>query len=440
MSESSTINLATVGTAELEAMSVPVFASCLESMSNEAIVRFKRMRKLSASHRSALEKYLVEHPENRPGGEDDLPPPKVAPAGAKGKKAKKTGATSAKGKKTGATSPKSEKPAGVDRRGSFPDFKKRLRAWWVGVEVKDLDTLDKQRGKAASPAKAKKTNAQPKPKSPPPQPAPSAPSMSKAEVLQMLWGAGYMLPGGDDFALKLVKGLTFHNSLPYLDISAGLGGGTSAVAQHHKVTVEGVEVDPGLAEAALGLLTARGIADASPIRCADPLSENLGEGKYAAIFARETLFTIPDRKTLLRNMATSLSPSGSIVLTDFMLVDRTTSSNPELEAWQQAEPARALPFTLEEYSELLDQAQFAIRTSKDLSTDYIGFIQAGWRKLHTYLQTAKLSPETANMLMAEGNIWLARCKALESGDLRLISVQGTLKPTNLMTDPETNPD
>ncbi len=66
-----------------------------------------------------------------------------------------------------------------------------------------------------------------------------------------------MLPGGDDFALKLVKGLTFHNSLPYLDISAGLGGGTSVIAQHHKVTAEGAEVDPALAEAALGLLTAR---------------------------------------------------------------------------------------------------------------------------------------------------------------------------------------
>ncbi len=121
-------------------------------------------------------------------------------------------------------------------------------------------------------------------------------------------------------------------------------------------------------------------------------------------------------------MATSLSPSGSIVLTDFMLADRTTSSNPELEAWRQAESARALPFTLEEYSDLLDQTQFAIHASSDMSAEYIGFIQAGWQRLHICLQTAKLSPETANMLIAEGSVWLARCKALESGDLRLVSI------------------
>ncbi len=179
MSERSTINLATVGTAELEAMSVPVFASCLESMSSEAIVRFKRMRKLSASHRSALEKYLIKHPDKRPGGEDETSSSKAAPSGAKGKKAKK------KDKAT----PKSAKPEGVDRRSSFPDFKTRLCAWWVGVEVKDLDTLDKRRGKKASPTKAKNANAQPTAKSPPPappQPAPPAPPMSKAEVLQTL--------------------------------------------------------------------------------------------------------------------------------------------------------------------------------------------------------------------------------------------------------------
>lgn len=430
MSESTTINLATVGTAELEAMSVPVFASCLESMSGEAIVRFKRMRKLSASHRSALEKYLIEHPEKRPGGEAEAPAPKVAPSGAKGKKAKKTGKTP----------PKAAKPEGVDRRGSYPDFKKRLRAWWVGVEVKDLDSFDKRRDKAAAPAKAKKNDVPPKPKSPPLQPAPSATSTSKAEVLQMLWGKGHTLPGGDDFALTLVKGLTFHNSLPYLDISAGLGGGTSAIARHHKITVEGIEVDPELAASAMELLTAHGLTKVSPIRCADPQSEKLGEGKYAAVFARETLFTIPDRKTLLRNVVASLSPAGSIVLTDFMPADRATGTNPELEAWRQAEPARALPFTLEEYSELLEQSQFAIDTSDDLSAKYIGLIQAGWQRLHTCLQTAKLSPETANMLMAEGSIWLARCKALESGDLRLVSIKGTLKPTSSMTNPKTNPD
>ena len=64
MGDTTLVNLATVGSDELQAMPVGVFTSGLESMSADAIARFRRMRKLSATHRQALEKFLVEHPKS----------------------------------------------------------------------------------------------------------------------------------------------------------------------------------------------------------------------------------------------------------------------------------------------------------------------------------------------------------------------------------------
>ncbi|MES1991372.1 MAG: methyltransferase domain-containing protein [Pseudomonadota bacterium] len=425
MSENATINLATVGTAELEAMSTQVFASCLDGMSGESIARFKRLRKLTTSHRSALEKYLEEHPEKRPGGEAEAKP-------AKDKKAAKP---AVKGGKPAAAPAKPSKPKGPS---PLDGMMKQMRAWWVGVNVKDLEAYDRARAKAASAtattaakgADAKSTVKASVAAVPEKE---TLPILSRAELLQMIWGDGFALPGGKDFTNKLISGVELPKGGPVLDITAGLGGGTSAIATQMNAIVEGYEVDPDIAEAGQNWTTAMGVPTHASVACADPMVQTFKENTFSAIYARETLFTVPDRKKLLANIVPALKPLGMIILTDFMLTDRK-SGVPEMKAWREAEPVRALPYTVDEYSELLDQNKFSVRACDDLSTEYIAFIQNGWKRLHSYLQSAKFSPETATMLMAEGNIWSARCKALESGQLRLISIKGALRPVRSLTD------
>ncbi|MDO8289580.1 MAG: methyltransferase domain-containing protein [Parvibaculum sp.] len=429
MSEGATINLATVGTAELEAMSTQVFASCLDGMSGEAIARFKRLRKLSAAHRSALQKYLDEHPEKMPGGEAAAPAPKAA----KDKKAAKPAAKAAKGSKAAPAAAKPAKPSGPS---PLDGITKQMRAWWVGVAVKDLEAYDKAKAKAASANATTDKAIEAKSTGKPVETVPEKemlPTLNRAELLQMIWGDGFALPGGKDFTAKLMTGVELPKGAPLLDISAGLGGGTSAIATQLNVVVEGYETDPDLAEAGQSWTTAKGVPTHASVICADPTVQTFTEKTYSAIFARETLFTMPDRKKLLANIVPALKPLGTIVLTDFMLTDRK-SGIPEIKAWRDAEPVRPMPYTVDEYSELLDQNKFSVRACDDLSTEYIAFIQSGWKRLHAYLQTAKFSPETATMLMNEGNVWLARCKALESGQLRLISIKGALRPVRSMSD------
>ena len=411
MSEGTSINLATVGTAELEAMSVPVFASCLDSMSGEAIKRFKKMRKLSASHRSALEKYLIEHPEKR-GGD-------AAPASGK----------------ASAASDKGKTPKGVDHRSGFADFKRRLKAWWEGDLLKDAKPAKKDKKKSKKAAKAKPPA--PKPAaSPAPAPAPVEPPpavMSKAEILQMLWGEGYALPGGAEFTQKLMQDIKLADGERCLDITAGLGGDACALASRHKVIVEALGSDSDLVEAGRAVIAKAGLNDSVILSDGHAATSPFAGKAYAAIFARENLIAQPDRKKLMANIVPSLRPKGTMIITDFMLADRS-ANNATLRDWRESEPVKPDPLTVDEYGDLLGENHFAVRDCNDLSEDYIKFIHAGWKRLHSFLQTAKLSPETASMLMAEGNMWLARCKALESGQLRLINMVATLKPVRSMSD------
>lgn len=418
MGESATINLATVGTAELEAMSVQVFTSCLERMSGDAIARFRRMRKLSSHHRQALEKYLVEHPDKRPGGAGEFEPP-ASPA-------------------------KSGQPAGTSKRGPFPDFKKRLRAWWEGVSVEELAALDAAREKQggakskvekkaeapvkkpaakveAAPAAAAPVavEAAPAEASPDEAGAPEVMPLDRFQIMQTLWGDGFHLPGGEEFALRLAQGMEFTPGKPCLDLSAGLGGTARALANAHHVIVEGIEADPELAGAGQAISDQLGFGQTAPVRCASADSVTFEDGRYQAIFARQALFRSANRKKLLAKLHRALTPEGALVITDFAL-STDDVNDPAFAAWRAAEPGNPLPARIDEYGEMLAELKYKVNAFEDLTAEYLPLIQSGWKRLHTCLQNAKLPPETAAMLMAEGNLWLARSRALESGRLRLL--------------------
>ena len=314
-----------------------------------------------------------------------------------------------------------------------------VRAWWEGVDVKDLDNIDKLRAKPATdtpPPAARKAPASVAPAKgggaaeakAVAAPAEAMPAANRVEMLQMLWGEGFTLPGGEEFTMKLLQGIDLQEEHPCLDITAGLGGGARAIARQRNITVEGIESDAALAAAGEALSERDGMGKTAPIRASDLMDAELAGKRYGAIFARETLFALDDRKKLFSRLASSLRPQGSIVLTDFMLSDRKPGTE-AMQAWRAAEPVKPQPYTVDEYAEILDQLRFNVRACDDLSTEYGAFIQAGWKRLHTCLQNAKLPPETATTLMNEGNLWSARSRALDSGQLRLISIKAALRPT-----------
>src|SRR5947207_639404 len=63
------------------------------------------------------------------------------------------------------------------------------------------------------------------------QASPAVPPLSRMTVAQWLWGDGYLMPGGPDFVLELVKPFGLTPAMSTLDLSAGLGGPARAIAQ-----------------------------------------------------------------------------------------------------------------------------------------------------------------------------------------------------------------
>ena len=404
MSNSTQVNLATVGSDELKAMPIAVFNSYLDQMSNEAIERFKRMRKLNDAQKAAVERALGE-PES------------------KRKSRKGPSATAAAGKKghAGANEGRTEEaaPKGPRETTLWQDLLLRLIAWWDGV---DTDALARSRGikrwkRKQTPAKDALAEA----------PEPEAPPLTRIDLLQRLWGDGFSLPGGADFALRIAGAGKIQTGASCLDLAPGLGGGMRAVAHVFNARMTGIESDRELAQAGAALSNAAGMSETAAIRPAsfEGLSPEdfASDGGYAAVFMREAFFAVEDREQMLSAIHGALKENGSLVLTDFVL-----DSNPDrpvsqaVAHWRAVEPDGAAPWTEAEYLHALESQHYEVERFDNITSKYLPLVKEGLRRFHDCLQNAKLPPETVPILMREGNLWLARSQALESGHLSIFLV------------------
>lgn len=423
MSNSALVNLATVGSDELQAMPVGVFTANLEQMSGEAIVRFRRMRKLSAKHRSALEQYLAEHPEKRPGGD-------TASAEGSDRADKKSG----RGKKK-----KKEKKKGNTEASLAMDLLLRVMAWWEGMATDDLAKAKgikryRRKKKAAAPPPSKAPAQSPAAK---PVEAPPVPPLSRVELIQKLWGDGFSLPGGAEFALRIAAPVNFKANGRYLDLAPGLGGGMRAVAAACHTTISGVEADAELAATAHAISEAAGMTKTASVRPLGP--DGLGPedfepaGGLDAIFMREAMFAVEERQRMLAEIWRGLRDDGSLVLTDYVLADGVGSEigkSGAVASWEADEAGGGSLWTEAEYREVLAAQDYKLDRFEDLTSAYLPFVHAGLRLFHDCLQNAKFPPETATTLIREGSVWLARSQALESGQLRLVHIHARRQPSS----------
>ncbi len=94
-----------------------------------------------------------------------------------------------------------------------------------------------------------------------------------------------------------------------------------------------------------------------------------------------------------------------------------------------------------EYRAALEAQDYKVERFDDLTAAYLPFIKEGLRRFHDCLQNAKFPPETLTTLMREGNIWLARSQALETGQLSFVHIHARrISPSLTGEDDVEEPD
>ena len=251
---------------------------------------------------------------------------------------------------------------------------------------------------------------------------------ARLEVIQNIWGEGFIEPGGAKITKNLLGWLGLNSRQSVLDLTAALGGTARSVASAHGLWMDALEPIPALASEGRRLSVSVGLGRQVPISSVDLETHSFSKARYDAIYSRERLFTVRNKARLLTGCAEALKETGQILITDYMR--SADVGGAELAAnWGRHEKEMPSTWTMKAYLDCLRELDLRIHIEQDISEEMVEHIYSAWRKIPNMIAEGKFSHRQISYLVREGEIWLDRLSAIESGQLIVgrIHAQNTKK-------------
>lgn len=282
----------------------------------------------------------------------------------------------------------------------------RFKAWWTGEEI---EAPKKSMQSALDIAIA---SAEDDPEDVDDNPW----SNSSLSVIQALWGEGFIEPGGAKFTRSLLGWLSLNSKQSVLDLTAGLGGTARSVSSAHSLWMDVTESIPELIAEGRRQSVVNGMAKQVPLSLIDLENHNLSTSRYDAIYSRERLFSVKNKANLLAGCVEALKSKGQILITDYMRGPETGGAELAAE-WGRHELYTPHPWTLKGYRDCFSGMDMDVLISQDISEEMIDHINSAWRRIPGMIAEGRFSRSQIGVLVREGEMWLDRMRAIESGML-----------------------
>ena len=153
----------------------------------------------------------------------------------------------------------------------------------------------------------------------------SEPNYDKHHItfLEMLWGEGYLSPGGPEEVSRVLEGLDLRGKR-VLDIGCGSGAITLSLAKVHGAEhVTGIDVEDDVIEAARHRIAAAGATESVTITKVAPGPFPFDEAAFDIVFSKDSILHIPDKDMLARDIARVLAPGGWLAASDWLIAGET---------------------------------------------------------------------------------------------------------------------
>ena len=154
--------------------------------------------------------------------------------------------------------------------------------------------------------------------------------------LELLWGRGWLSPGGPDELARLLSGEDLKDK-HVLDIGCGAGGiDCLLVTEYGAAKVTGIDVEAPVLETARARAAEAGVSDQIDLVKVEPGPLPFADESFDVVFSKDSIVHIPDKHALAREVFRVLKPGGVFVASDW-LISHDGEPSPDMKAYIASE-------------------------------------------------------------------------------------------------------
>jgi SAM-dependent methyltransferase len=193
-------------------------------------------------------------------------------------------------------------------------------------------------------------------------------------LLQIIWGEGFLSPGGREEVARLLEGSDI-SGCEVLDIGCGLGAiDELLIREHHAGSVVGVDIDPALIALMQRRIERDGLAGRIRGQKVDGGPLPFPAESFDVVFSKDSMVQIPDKPRIFAEILRVLRPGGRFIASDW-LRGGTGAYSPEMLEFFRLEGIAYNMASLEESAAALRRAGFADVEIRDRHEWYLELAQ-----------------------------------------------------------------
>ena len=232
--------------------------------------------------------------------------------------------------------------------------------------------------------------------------------------LELMWGEGYLSPGGAAEVGRLLAGIDLTGKT-VLDIGCGSGGITTALARDFGAgRVIGIDVEEPVCRHARQ--TAAGVADRVEIRQIEPgYPTPFADESFDIVFSKDSIVHIADKEAMSKDAFRLLKPGGWFVASDW-LIGHDGEPSPEMADYIRREDLGFGMASPKRYQAALEAAGFTDIKLNNRNRWYFPIAQKELERMQG-AERPQFDATMGKEAIDEGiGLWKAMLIVLESGE------------------------
>jgi len=234
-------------------------------------------------------------------------------------------------------------------------------------------------------------------------------------MLELIWGEGFLSPGGPEAVREIVKGLDLEGKLA-LDIGCGLGGVDIILARDYGAKVIGLDVEQELVERARERVARAGLSGQVEARLCRPGPLPIESRTIDVVFGKDSWIHIEDKRAFFTEVFRVLKPGGLLAAGDWMRGARPYST--DMDYFFELEGLTYHMDTLENYGAILNDCGFVEISLEDITEEYRAQAHGEYEAMKGPLRDRMRDTLGAEKQAHFVENWRALTIVLDKGELR----------------------